>query len=173
MPAGAPCLKQLGHHGVRKVPPAPGGYQCLITAGPGGHCCLHTRLVPTQLPMHGLGHSLPHNQPRGEAASSVGTYLSSHRTSPNSSLQSISASYSSPTYRQPWKPSRTRVSCSALKQEGCSAAWSQPGGAGDPELLTIPVCLGHLRKAPGQNLASSEWDQGPACSCNGVWDPRC
>ena len=83
--------------------------------------------------MQGLGRSLPRDQPRDKAASRVGTYLSSHRTSPNFSLQSISASYSSPTYRQPWKPSRTWVSCSALKQEGCSAAWSWQGGTGDPE----------------------------------------
>ena len=130
---GAPWLKQLGHHGVCDVPPAPGGYQCLIAAGTGGHCCPCTRLVTPQLPMQGLGHSLPHDQPRDKAASRVGTCLSFHRTSPNFSLQSISASYSSPTYRQPWKPSRTWVSCSALKQEGCSAAWSWQGGTGDPE----------------------------------------
>lgn len=83
--------------------------------------------------MQGLGHSLPHREPGDKAASRVGTYLSSHRTSPSFSLQSISVGCSSPTYRQPWKPSRTWVSHSALKQEGCSAVWSWKEGTGDPK----------------------------------------
>lgn len=83
--------------------------------------------------MQGLGHSLPHSEPGDKAASRVGTYLSSHRTSPSFSLQSISVGCSSPTYRQPWKPSRTWVSHSALKQEGCSAVWSWKEGTGDPK----------------------------------------
>lgn len=84
--SGALSLQPFGHHGGCKVPPAPSGYWCPIAAGTGEHCCPRTRLVTTQLPRQGSGHSLPHDQPRDEAASSVGTCFSSHQTPPNFSL---------------------------------------------------------------------------------------
>lgn len=83
--------------------------------------------------------------------------------------------YSFPTYRQPWKSSRTWVSHSALKQEGCSAAWSWQRDTGDPELgvrapstcawATSIVSVQHQDK-PGQQEA------GPG-SCKGFQDPCC
>lgn len=139
VPVGAPGLKQLCHHGW---------YQWLITVCAGGHCCPLAQLVTTQLPMQGLGHSLPCDQ------TSVGTHLSPHGTSPIFSPQSISVSYSSPTYRQPWKPSRTWVSCSALKREGCSAAWSQRGDTGDHR--QGQVLLGQTPRAQASSAVSMQ-----------------
>lgn len=54
------------------------------------------------------------------------------------SLQPQPATCSSPTHRQPWKPPRTRLSCSSLQHKGCEQqgnpsrlqlrpAWVTPG----------------------------------------------
>lgn len=148
-----------------------GGYQCLITAGAGGHCCPRTRRVTTQLPMQGLGHSPPHGQPRDEAASSVGTSISSHH--PASAI----------TQRQPTEHlcqlqvSHLQAALEALEDPGLllcpetrrmlssvvTASRHRGPRVGRDFARTIPVCLGHLNGvhgASGQSPASKKRDQG-------------
>lgn len=145
-----------------KMPPAPDP----IPAGV-GHCCPHTPHCchrvwgvpcPTATPGMELAWSGHRNPPCG--------------TSPQPSEVQLC------TYRQPWEPSRTWVTCSALGKEGCSAVCPWNGGPGRWEqgealLREIPMSWDHLSSAcaaSGQSPASREWEQGPVCSQNGVWD---
>lgn len=148
-----------------KMPPAPGP----IPAGV-GHCCPHTPHCCHHTHTQGLGCSLPHNHPRDETALQWACPPCGTSAQP-SKVQLC-------TYRKPWEPSRTWVSCSALGKEGCSAVcpWKREPGSwdqGEAGIREIPMSWDHLSSvcaAPGQNPASREWDQGPACSQKGVWD---
>lgn len=83
------------------------------------------------------------------------------------SLQPQPASCSSPTHRQPWKPPRTRLSCSSLQHKGCEQrgnpsrlqlrpAWVTPGmQQGKTQLAASRTRVLHLPP-------ESRW----------VWDPH-
>lgn len=84
------------------------------------------------------------------------------------------------TYRQPWEPSRTGVTCSALGKEGCSAVcpWNGDQGTG----IRVRLCseqspsqhLNSVWAASGQNPASREWDRVlPAPQKGFGMDPCC
>lgn len=156
-PRKAPWLMQLSHLGFQRCHLL----QCRTLLSP--HLAYH--------PSHtqGLGCSLPHSHPRHEDALEWAQWPPCG-TSPQPSKGQLC------TYRQPWEPSRTGVTCSALGKEGCSAVCPWNGGQGTG--IRVRLCsekspsqhLSSVCVASGQNPASREWDQGPACSQKGVWD---